>query len=172
MNTWTPRPRRQIATVLILVLTGLGAACSAEATPNSAATTGGRSAAEYDACLREQGLSLEQYTADDGSTRLRPDKLHNDPAKISAAAQACQAFLPDAGDATNPPMADLQANRRYAACIRAHGVSEFPDPDPRTGDFTMDEEQAKRIKEHPAMGPALAACRGELPGSSGGVVGG
>jgi hypothetical protein len=168
MNSWTPRSRRPVTTVLIMVLAGSAVACSTDATP--AATTSGPSAAEYDACLREQGLSLEQYTAEDGTTRWRPDKRRNDPAKISAAAQACRALRPGSGDATEAPTADLEANRRYAACVRAHGVPEFPDPDPRTGDFTMDDELAKRIKEHPATAAALAACR--LPGSGGGVVGG
>ncbi len=117
---------------------------------------------------------MEQYTADDGTTATRPDKSRNDPAAVNAAATACQDRRPAEADVTaeGPTAADIEAYRRYARCVREHGVPEFPDPDPATGDFAMDDDLGRRVKENPAMRTATEACRSLLPGSGDGVVGG
>ncbi len=118
---------------------------------------------------------MEQYTDENGTTQSRPDKQRNDVTKINAGTDACREFAPSDNDPAGVPAAgaDIEAKRRYAACIRDHGVAEFPDPDPRTGDFDMADDLGRRIKEDPGLNAAMEACRGVLPQStSGGQVGG
>lgn len=162
--------RALIVAVIAVFVTG----CSTSPEPGPRPTAGGHSAAEYAACLRSHGLTMEQYTADDGSTQSRPDKNRNDITTITQATEACKALLPVATDAgtTAPSAADIEARRRYAACIRGKGVPDFPDPDPRTGDFVMDGDLGQRIKENPAIAQAMEACQNQLPTSTGGVIGG
>src|SRR5262249_40047772 len=139
--------------------------------PSQPESPKGGSADAYAECLRSHGLVMEEYTAEDGSTRSRPDKTRNDIQAINDAVTACVDLLPtDDPSSTAAPSAEALATRlRSAACIREHGVTEFPDPDPATGDFPIDEA----VKYHPSMRTAMEACRSMLPGSDGpGTVGG
>jgi hypothetical protein len=54
-----------------------------------------------------------------------------------------------------------QAAVRFADCMRAHGVSDFPDPstDPRAFKESLDPT----TERSPAFGPALSACQHLLP---------
>jgi len=160
--------------VALSILT-FGAACSEFRPADPQPTPTGHTTAEYAECRRGQGLTMEQYTDEKGTTQSRPDKQRNATAKINAATEACRTLLPSDGDSAGagPAAADIEAKRQYASCIRDHGVAEFPDPDPRTGDYVMADDLGRRIKENPNLNPAMEACRGVLPAStSGGVVGG
>jgi hypothetical protein len=162
--------RALIATIIAMSVAG----CSSSPSAGPQSPAGGHSAAEYAACLQSHGLTMEQYTADDGSTQSRPDKDRNDITKITQATEACKALMPTADVVTKAPSAaDIDAKRRYAACIRSKGVPDFPDPDPRTGDFVMDGDLGARIKGNPATAGAMQACQDQLPVTTGGgVIGG
>jgi hypothetical protein len=157
-----------------LAVTGLLTACSPATDPTPAPSArAGNTQAGYAECLHQQGLVMENYTADDGSTQSRPDKHKNDIARIEAATRACESQRPEQIQGTAPAAADIEAMRRYAACIRSKGVPDYPDPDPATGQPPLSDDLARRIKENPAMRTAMEACRNVLPQStSGGVNGG
>lgn len=161
--------------MVALILSAL-AACGTDGDGGTSATpTGaGNSAADYAQCLQSQGLVMEQFTAEDGTTQSRPDKERNDISKVTTAAEACKDKLPtETGTGDNTLTAeDIENRRKYSACIREKGVPEFPDPDARTGEFVMNDELSRRVKENPAMRTAMEACRDKLPGDTGGVIGG
>jgi len=79
--------------------------------------------------------------------------------------EKCREFLPDGGDPPKPSAEDLAKAREYAKCIREHGVSGFPDPDPETGGFHIGPDQADGLKD---LAKVSENCRqfgaGVMPG--------
>jgi len=57
-----------------------------------------------------------------------------------------------------------ESDLRFATCMRAHGILDFPDPNSR-GVFPPDEVQS--LKSSPQAKAAYAHCRGDLPSGSG-----
>jgi hypothetical protein len=72
--------------------------------------------------------------------------------------RACQALfdrlVPDA-DNRAPSQAELDALLRFARCMRAHGVSDWPDPQP-DGTFIPDQRLSHLLKS--AIRTQLTAC--------------
>jgi hypothetical protein len=127
---------------------------------------------EYRACLEQHDVPLLDYPTEEGLPQV--DKTRVSAEKVSSALEACRAHLPDGGDAVRPMTEDVEAWRQYAACLREHGVPDYPDPDPRSGEPRMNDQQARQIKEDPDLSAAQQACQSELPSSAGGkgTVGG
>jgi hypothetical protein len=96
-----------------------------------------RSTLAYAQCMQSHGIknfpepnSSGQLTVTKGESL--PDT--NSP-QFQAAAKACLSLHP-AGVAPNAAQAalHLQQDIAYAKCMRSHGLTNFPDPDPSTGD--------------------------------------
>ena len=95
-----------------------------------------------------------------------------DPAEQTALA-ACQRYL--GGEVDSSPMApeDIARMRQFAACVREHGVPDWPDPDPRTGEITFpSDEAAAAVKRDPYLHDALKVCEQLSPDYGKGVAGG
>jgi len=91
--------------------------------------------------------------------------------KISSATRQCQQLQPSSSVDATVSAADLARARQLSACIRAHGVPDYPDPDPQTGTAHLSDEQSARLKTDQEFLGALDACRD--PGAaSTGVAGG
>ncbi|MEU7020533.1 hypothetical protein ABZ990_07715 [Streptomyces sp. NPDC046203] len=134
------------------------AAPSAGASPDTAAW-----AAYYD-CLGAQGLKLQ-----DKHGEKHVDKDANTNEAIAAAEKQCAAKMP--GPA-KPDSASLEAAKKVSACVREKGVTDYPDPDPATGDVPLSGDLATRMKSDPKVIAALKACSPTAVGSGGTVVGG
>ncbi len=148
----TSRRIRRLAwagTALLFALGGCGseAAPPAVATAQSGAPTATPSPttdaqAEYvDAqrawvkCMREHGYNLPDPDAKghvDLGAFMTERKLVKTDAGFVAAQQACASLLKSDPGASLPPVtAEQLANRRkYAKCMRANGLSDWPDPGP------------------------------------------
>ena len=73
-------------------------------------------------------------------------------------AVTCATMLTACGTSGNPPKASASAGVRFAECIRAHGVTDFPDPG---GSFPPG------LKQSPAFRSAMQTClKLEPPGTS------
>ena len=127
---------------------------------------------QYRDCLERHGIPLLDYPTGEGLPQI--DKGRTSTEKLSAAFEECRAYLPTGGDIVRLPQTDIEAWRRYAACIRENGVADYPDPDPRGGEQRVGEELGRRLKDDPKLPAALEACRSALPsGPDGkGTVGG
>jgi hypothetical protein len=129
-------------------------------------TTGGSSsgnAAAYSACMRKNGVPKFPDPGPDG--RIRFDKAHDfDPnsPRFKAAANACKRLHPPGGSAPSPrQLAEaLQLALRYAQCIRAHGVSTFPDPrlNAERNGLEFDFDHAHVNEDSPRFKAAERAC--------------
>lgn len=100
--------------------------------------------AYYD-CLKDQGLKIEH--TDYGAPRV--DK--SQPVEtIAAAENACVGKLPPRPKPQQAPPGVIAAAQKESACMRAEGVTWWPDPDPVTGEIDQTkggtEEQWSRFK--------------------------
>jgi len=72
---------------------------------------------------------------------------------------------PTGGPTGGPPKTIVAAGYKFAACMRSHGVSSFPDP----RDISQNGHQASAlligpsVTSSPAFAAARTACRGILP---------
>jgi hypothetical protein len=119
---------------------------------------------QYAACLRQHGLHVDDPAPGQAGVRLDPQ---DPPETAAAAVQACMAYA-TGGDAPTPPSAaQLAQLRKYAGCMRDHGVSAFPDPDPQTG-FFSGLDKSNYDPSDPTVKAALAACQALAPSSQAG----
>jgi hypothetical protein len=150
-----PAVRIAAAAIATAALALLAAACSSPAaagagsSPNatsSAAATGSTSSASavaYSQCMRSNGVPEYPDPGSDGSLP-KGDAQHFgvSDSQYQAAQHACQHLLPTGGSFEDqarqciqtgdcPPalvQQMLTADRKFAQCMRAHGVPNWPDP--------------------------------------------
>jgi hypothetical protein len=111
-------------------------------------------------CFRAHGMPEwpdPNYDPRDGRWHLDGPPLKADTR------QACAAVMPHATPASPLPSAQFHDLLRYAQCLRAHGVPNWPDP-------TVDGVFATNInpKTDPAVQAAEPACGKYLASSGGG----
>jgi hypothetical protein len=160
---------------------------STTAAPPTGGTKGGpgSSAADmakmeaYAVCMRSHGVAAfpdptPGPNGQGGGFQIRSGPgggLDPNSPTFQAAQHACQSLLPNGGVAKPLTAAQQQAFLAWAACIRAHGVPNFPDPQFGSGGTV-------RIQVGTGQGPdpnstqfaaAQQACKSKLPGGFGGL---
>jgi hypothetical protein len=119
----------------------------------------------YSACMRENGVpSFPDPPGDGGPLELGGPGLDPTAPQFQAAEEACKALSPKGGAHPDPraPASRLRAWLQYAACMRAHGVPDFPDPDVSGGQVIPSAIEGDR----PQVAAAQEACRELAPGGS------
>jgi hypothetical protein len=148
---WRARPpaARAVAAIMAMAaLALLAAACSGS--PSSTGPGGSPKAVRpgnsqvginYATCMRSHGVpkypdpSSSNELAS-GLPKVSPEQLGVSSSRYQAAQSACAHLLPNAGRPTQTQsQRDLTAMRRYARCMRSHGLPTWPDPtyDPSAG---------------------------------------
>lgn len=166
-------------TLIVTAMCALAiAACGGARGPSHAASTtpyGPRnSPASMSRCMRAHGLSnfpdpsagpggvgfrgVEVPIGETGQELIVDGITFSGPAYVKAA-QACKQFLPGGG---GPPPRVSAARKaqmlKAAACIRRHGVPNFPDPTfPSSGGLTQNLPPGLSLQS-PAFERALQAC--------------
>lgn len=126
---------------LIAVIGGCGSSSPAGASSGDSTASAGNStpahaqtAVNFAECMRRNGVS--QFPDPDSSGKLTVDAVANgsglDPntPAFAQAISACKALEPAGFTGTKRSSQQQQAALRFAQCIRAHGVPDFPDPLP------------------------------------------
>ena len=124
-----------------LALTVAGCGGSNPTTTNSASTGGGKPgdpAFRFAACMRDHGVAgfpdpIEHSDGNGGvSVSMRVDPSITGQKSYPGAQQACKGILPGPGNNTPSPedLANKPKFLAFAACMRSHGISKFPDPQP------------------------------------------
>ncbi|MFD9518791.1 hypothetical protein [Streptomyces sp. NPDC059979] len=156
---------RKHATALFLAASLALTACSGGGEPSASDSPPptAQEIAYYD-CLKGQGIKIV-YT-ESGTPRV--DKTQG-LEKMPEAQKACEDKLPPASKPEPASPEALAAAQKEAACLRAEGVTWYPEPDPVTaqvGNLTPQQQADLRTKHI----DAVAKCRGK--GASDGVLGG
>jgi hypothetical protein len=118
-------------------------------------------------CLRQHGANVPDPTiGPNGALQYDQTAVSAIPNQVlQAAFQACQSEVA-AAQAAVPKDPNLVADRvKFAQCMRQHGVATFPDPDPNTGQFPLQNRQA--MASSPGFQSAQQACQSLLPNGNG-----
>jgi hypothetical protein len=171
--------RAAVLGTLLLVVTGL-AGCSAAGASHAATSTTvqpDRIAIwrQVIQCLRDNGMpNLPDPRFDSNGEPQFPGGDPGDPPP--QAERACKPIYdrlpPSPGDSANRgdrPPTDIPALLRFARCMRAHGVPDFPDPKP-DGTFPVAGTSLARGKT-PENVRAGQACRQLNPDPRGRIYG-
>ena len=157
---------------------------SSATTTGTAASSGGPSeqpgaqAVAFSACMRSHGVpnfpDPKISTSGNGvSVRIGiPAGVNPNGATFKSAQQACHKLLPEGGP-SHARTIDPQEQAQYlkvAACVRAHGVPNFPDPTFSGGGVHIDQQKINQ--RSPAFQAAVQACKSLIPGGLHGGGGG
>ena len=176
-------PARAIAGVGALIVAVTVAACGSGGSQHSANTIprapgGGSqpaaapaneqaSIATALACVRQHGANIPDPQIDaNGQVHFDQAGIAAVPQAVAQAAEHACADLIAKAVASVPKDPNLVADRvKFAQCMRQHGVPDFPDPDPTTGQFSGANQAA--LKSSPQFSAAQQACQNLLPNGNG-----
>jgi hypothetical protein len=168
------RLRRTVAIAAALAgVAFLAAACGGGSASTTAPSTsqGSNSTGDgvaYSQCMRARGVP--NFPDPDPKTPYKPFNgpyltqagVNPGSPRAEAAEQACQHLYP------NIPITGAQRQQllsqmlRYSACMRAHGVADFPDPTTANGGVQLSLTQS--AVDSPQYQPAAQACQSIDPG--------
>jgi hypothetical protein len=150
-----------------LLIAGCGGSSSpgSSARPGAATTDFAGKVVAFAACMRSHGVPSYpdpevSESHGHGSIKLSPGGLAGTPA-FRSASRACGHLLPDGGAPAAISPREQAQDLEYAACMRSHGVPNFPDPD-RDGVFTL---PAVVDQQAPLFQGAIQACVKVQPSS-------
>jgi hypothetical protein len=109
----------------------------------------------FSACMRKHGVPNfpDPKAVGHGYGLTIGDEMANSP-QFKNAQQVCKKLLPNGGRPTAQELAkQLQEALKYAACLRAHGMPDYPDPKVHGGGIEMGE-----ARDSPQFKIAQKAC--------------
>jgi hypothetical protein len=193
--TKTPVRRRVRATASAtsasLVLLGLGvlaAGCGGSPSSNgvaqltttnsttsnsssSGASAKGGNPTAFSSCMRKNGVpNFPDPDSRGGLTINGGSGLNPSSPQFKQAQSACSKYLPNGGKVD--PAAQAKALRwalKFSACMRSHGVPNFPDPKVSGGAIGLTMSRSSGINPRsPQFQAAQRACQKDMPGPKGG----
>lgn len=171
-----------IRSTLLGTLVSLALASAACSVPGAAAAKPSptpdayKQALAFSQCMRSHGVPDfpdPQSTSSGGvGIQINGNGTTLDPSssQFQAAQQACNKYAPKNGpNGSGPSAKDRQAMLAFAACMRTHGVPDFPDPNfSGGGSFSAtagsgNEPPADARPDSPQFQAAFQACKSKLP---------
>jgi hypothetical protein len=146
-------------------------AASAATGPGGGESSPGSKAVAFSACMRSHGVPnfpdpQVSHNGSEVSVKIAvPAGVGPGNSKLSSAQQACRKLGP-----VNQPVVSQAEQTQYlkaAACVRAHGLPNFPDPTFSGGGVHIDHQGLN--ESSPVFKAAVHACESLIPG---GVHGG
>ena len=167
-SRWTLRA----APLVVMVLaTGILAGCGSSGS-SSVAAQGGSSSKQHDSaqlvryaqCMRAHGVTNFPDPTSSGALTLTKSTVESP--QFHSASQACRSLAP-AGSQNGSGSPQMQAQAlRFAQCMRAHGVTNFPDPSTSGPDGPIGFGLSQSVHDSPAMSSAVHACRSLFAGGA------
>jgi hypothetical protein len=145
--------RLQFGAALLLAL--VAAACG-DAAQSSAHQSTFAAWRDYVACVRTHGVpDMPEATIDDQDRADFPDSAPSVPGNV---VRACGARVASMPTRSSPPP-DVATLARFAQCMRAQGIADWPDPTP-DGRFPLSRDLLDRWKAEPRWPQIEAAWHG------------
>jgi hypothetical protein len=126
-------------------------------------------AVKFAQCMRAHGVNMPDPKFSDGGRGVSisiPRGVSKE--KVDKAQAACKQYLPNGGE---PPKVDPKITeqlRKFAQCMRAHGVPKFPDPQTSNGGGIAINADNGVNPESPTFKAAEKACKSLMPQPKGG----
>ncbi|MGH3494777.1 MAG: hypothetical protein ACRDQ1_16290 [Sciscionella sp.] len=120
----------------------------------------------YAQCMRAHGVPDFPDPDSQGRIKIQGGSgLDPNSPAFQSAAKACKAPAPGAGS-PGPPAKFLAGTLKFSKCMRAHGLTDFPDPAAGNGGFTINLNGPKGDlnSNSPQFKAARKACAHYLPG--------
>jgi hypothetical protein len=154
----------------------VAAACSSPASSGAGAGPAGGSARHselaYSRCMRAHGITgfPDPNAQGDISLNAGPGTgINPSSPQYKAADNACKSLLPPRHTLTPAQQAAARAQAlRYSRCMRAHGISDFPDPDSHGGLALKPKRGSDLDPNNPQYQAADKACKSLMPGGGAG----
>ena len=168
----------RITIILSLLAAALGLAACGSSQPNTGGATtdqGNTAAAQarslaFSRCMRSHGVPNFPDPNAQGDLAIGPSSgLDPGSAKFQAALRACQKVLPNGGQPTPQQLAKArQGALAFSACMRSHGLPDFPDPTFSSGGGGIGirahmSAGSDLNPQSPTFQSAQRACQGHLP---------
>jgi hypothetical protein len=169
--------RARLWAAALACLTLVAAACSSSASSGTGAGPGGGSARHselaFSRCMRAHGITAFPDPNSQGGITLNAGAgtgLDPKSPQFKAAWRACRPLMP-----AKPLSPAQQAEARaqgleYSRCMRAHGISDFPDPNSQGGIAVQPKPGGDLDPNNPQFQAANKACQAGQPGSKGGSL--
>jgi hypothetical protein len=131
-----------------------------------------KNGAKFAACMRAHGVPNFPDPSSNGTMTLGPNSGVNlDSPKFRAAQQTCRKLLPNGGQPSPQQVAKMQQQAlAFSACMRSHGIHDFPDPNFSGGGIriTIHGGSGSDLNpNNPRFQAAQKACQGHMPGIPG-----
>jgi hypothetical protein len=160
--------------LFIASVAALAAGCGSSNPPASAGRSSGSpadAAYKYARCIREHGVPGfpdPQVSSSPGETsvaQMLPKSVASSP-RFKSAQRACRGIVPGPGSqGSSDQLAHKSEFLAFARCVRAHGVSGFPDPNSR-GQITPQMLSSAGVDFHSqAFLPGAIKCVGVTHGA-------
>ncbi|TDD70827.1 hypothetical protein E1293_34425 [Actinomadura darangshiensis] len=117
---------------------------------------------EFAKCMRENGVDMPDPK--DGRVEIRASAGAGKGAgpenggKVEAAQKKCRHLMPNGGKPRKPKPEELAQMRAFSKCMRDHGISEFPDPQPDGGVKITNKGGSDMDPESQVFQKAQKAC--------------
>jgi hypothetical protein len=156
-------------------LTLAAAACSSPASPGTGAGPTHGSAKQnelaYSRCMRAHGITSFPDPNAQGGLKLNAGPgtgLDPSSPQFKAANNACKSLLPSLGTLSPAQQAAVRARAlKYSRCMRAYGISDFPDPNAQGGIALSPKPGGDLDPHNPRFQAANQACQHDLPHKGG-----
>ena len=115
-------------------------------------------AVKFAQCMREHGVDVPDPKPGQKGVRFtaEPGGKH----ELESAMEACRKYSPQATESPGQAKKRQENARKFAACMREHGVEDFPDPEPDQKGIQVD----KSLASDPDFEDAQKACQDILGG--------
>jgi hypothetical protein len=122
---------------------------------------------KYSECMRAHGVRDFPDPSPGGGLELRGgpgSDLNPSSAAFQSAQTACRSLSPKGSAGATISPQDRAKLLGFSACMRAHGVPNFPDPQFGSGGAVRLTGQGNLKPSSPVFQAAQNACRSDLPG--------
>jgi hypothetical protein len=113
------------ALVVVLAITACGSSGGSHRPANATVPPG---AVRYADCMRSNGVPNFPDTSDAGGGLVIPNDINTSSPAFQTAQRACQSLMPGPGAHASAGEQQRESLLGVSRCMRAHGVSGFPDP--------------------------------------------
>ncbi|HTJ34528.1 MAG TPA: hypothetical protein VL738_14980 [Dactylosporangium sp.] len=125
---------------------------------------------KYAQCMRDHGIPMDDPNMEGGGISMTIPE-GTDRTKVDTANEACKQYMPNGGQPQKLDPATQEQLRKFAQCMREHGIDNFPDPQ-EDGGLMIDSDKLGVDPQSQQFKDAEKACEQYQPKPPGGGDGG